>query len=318
MKTFSKGGVHPAGHKELSNAIAIRNAEVKGTLIFPMSMHIGAPAECLVKVGDEVNEGMLIGKAAGFISANIYCSVKGVVKEIKDIYLASGMKTKAVVVETAEDFKPGEVKFEGSDWEKLTPKEIVDKIAAAGIVGLGGATFPVNVKYSIPPDSKVDALVINGVECEPYLTADHRLMLEKTEQLFIGMRIIAKAINAPKIFVGIEANKPDAIQKMTEFAAKNGGDIEIVPLQLKYPQGDEKQLLKAVIDKEIPSGKLPIAIGAVVSNVGTVNALYEAVALGKPLYERVVTVTGGGIKNPGNYLVKVGTKVGDLVEQCGG
>ncbi|MBQ7745886.1 MAG: electron transport complex subunit RsxC [Spirochaetia bacterium] len=318
MKTFSKGGVHPAGHKELSNAIAIRNAEVKGTLIFPMSMHIGAPAECLVKVGDEVNEGMLIGKAAGFISANIYCSVKGVVKEIKDIYLASGMKTKAVVVETAEDFKPGEVKFEASDWEKLTPKEIVDKIAAAGIVGLGGATFPVNVKYSIPPDSKVDALVINGVECEPYLTADHRLMLEKTEQLFKGMRIIAKAINAPKIFVGIEANKPDAIQKMTEFAAKNGGDIEIVPLQLKYPQGDEKQLLKAVIDKEIPSGKLPIAIGAVVSNVGTVNAVYEAVALGKPLYERVVTVTGGGIKNPGNYLVKVGTKVGDLVEQCGG
>ena len=296
MKTFSKGGVHPAGHKELSNAIAIRNAEVKGTLIFPMSMHIGAPAECLVKVGDEVNEGMLIGKAAGFISANIYCSVKGVVKEIKDIYLASGMKTKAVVVETAEDFKPGEVKFEASDWEKLTPKEIVDKIAAAGIVGLGGATFPVNVKYSIPPDSKVDALVINGVECEPYLTADHRLMLEKTEQLFKGMRIIAKAINAPKIFVGIEANKPDAIQKMTEFAAKNGGDIEIVPLQLKYPQGDEKQLLKAVIDKEIPSGKLPIAIGAVVSNVGTVNAVYEAVALGKPLYERVVTVTGGGIK----------------------
>jgi len=317
-KTFSKGGVHPRDYKELSNKVAIRRAEVKGTLIIPMSQHIGAPAECVVNVGDEVKEGMLIGKAAGFISANIYSSVPGVVKEIKDIYLASGMKVKAVVIETSGDFKEGEVVYEKSDWQQLSSKEIIDKIALAGIVGLGGATFPTNVKYMVPPDSKVEALVINAVECEPYLTADHRVMLEQTEELFEGLRIIAKAINAPKIYVGIEENKPDAIEKMEEFSAKNGGDIEIVPLKMKYPQGDEKQLLKAVLGKEIPSGKLPIAIGAVVSNIGTVKAVYDAVALNKPLYERVVTVTGGAVNNPANFMVRIGTKVGDLLEQAGG
>lgn len=318
LRTFSKGGVHPADHKELTNKLEIVNAAIKGTLIIPMSQHIGAPAECLVNVGDEVKEGMLIGKAAGFVSANIYCSVPGVVKEIKDIYLANGMKTKAVVIETSGNFEQLRLGSEKNEWQDLTSKEIIDKIAEAGIVGLGGATFPVNVKYMVPPGSKVETLVINGVECEPYLTADHRLMLEKTENIFQGIRIIAKALNAQRICVGIEENKPDAIAKMEEYSVKNGGDIEIVPLKMKYPQGDEKQLLKAIINKEIPSGKLPIAIGAVVSNIGTVNAVYEAVVLNKPLYERVVTVTGGGVKNPGNFKVRIGTKVGDLLEDCGG
>ncbi|MCQ2604367.1 MAG: electron transport complex subunit RsxC [Spirochaetia bacterium] len=316
LETFSKGGVHPGDNKALSNKIAIRSLGVKSTLIIPMSQHIGAPAECLVNVGDEVKEGMLIGKSAGFVSANIYCSAAGVVKEIKDIYLASGMKVKAVVIETSGEQEA--VKYEESDWQQLSPKEIIDKVAAAGIVGMGGATFPVHVKYMVPPDAKVDALVINGVECEPYLTADHRLMLEKGEQLITGMRIIAKAIGAPRICIGIEENKPDAIKNLEELIAKNGGGIEVHPLMMKYPQGDEKQLLKAILNKEIPSGKLPIAIGGVVSNVGTVNAVYEAVVLNKPLYERVVTVTGRGVKNPGNFIIKVGTRVGDVIEECGG
>ncbi|MCL2792340.1 MAG: electron transport complex subunit RsxC [Spirochaetaceae bacterium] len=318
LKTFSKGGIHPGDCKELTNKEAVKNAAIKSTLIVPMSQHIGAPSECLVNPGDEVKEGMLIGKAAGFISANIHSPAPGVVKEVTDIFLASGAKSKAVVIEPSGEFDQLGKIVTPIDWTGMSIKELQDKILESGIVGLGGAAFPSNVKFTIPSDAKIESLVINGVECEPYLTADHRLMLEKTEEIFKGLEILSKILSPEKIYIGIEANKPDAIEKMEKLALEKGTGIEIVPLKLKYPQGDEKQLLKAVIDKEVPSGKLPLHIGAVVTNVGTVFAIYEAIVFGKPLIERIVTVSGKGIKKPSNLKVRIGTKVGDLIEDCGG
>ena len=318
LKTFPKGGIHPGDFKEFTNKVEIQNALIKDIFIVPMSQHIGAPAECLVGPGDEVKEGMLIGRASGFISANIHSPVPGTVKEIKDIFLANGMKSKAVVIEPSGSFDQLGKNIVPSDWENLSSKDIQNKIHESGIVGLGGATFPANVKYTVPADAKVDSLVINGVECEPYLTADHRLMLEKTGEIFTGLKILNKVVEPENIYIGIEANKPDAIERMEEIAASSGLKVEVVPLKLKYPQGDEKQLLKAVLGREVPSGKLPLNIGAVVSNVGTVFSIYEAVVNNKPLIERVVTVSGKGINNPSNLKVRIGTRVGDLIEDCGG
>jgi electron transport complex protein RnfC len=318
LKTFPKGGIHPGDFKEFTNKAEIQNALIKDLFIVPMSQHIGAPAECLVAPGDEIKEGMLIGKASGFISANIHSPVPGTVKEIKDVYLASGMKSKAVIIEPSGSFDQLGKNIEPIDWKSLSVSEIKDKIFELGIVGLGGATFPANVKYSVPSDVKIESLVINAVECEPYLTADHRLMLEKTAEIFTGLKILNKILEPEIIYVGIEANKPDAIDVMDKYAAESGINVEVVPLKLKYPQGDEKQLIKAVLDKEVPSGKLPLHIGAVVSNVGTVYSIYEAIVFNKPLIERVVTVSGKGINNPSNLKVRVGTKVGDIIEDCGG
>ncbi len=318
LKTFPKGGIHPGDYKDLTNSIGIQNALIKDLFVIPMSQHIGAPAECLVAPGDEVKEGMLIGKASGFISANIHSPVPGTVKEITDVYLASGMKSKAVVIEPSGSFDQLGRNIQAVDWSSLSVEELKNKIFEMGIVGLGGATFPANVKYAVPADSKVESLVINAVECEPYLTADHRLMLEKTEEIFTGLKILNMILEPENIFIGIEANKPDAIEIMDKYASESELNIEVVPLKLKYPQGDEKQLLKAVLDREVPSGKLPIHIGAVVSNVGTVFSVYEAVVFNKPLIERVVTISGKGINNPSNLKVRIGTKVGDIIEDCGG
>lgn len=318
LKTFPMGGIHPCDYKDLTNKLSVKNGAIKNIFIVPLSQHIGAPAECIVNPGDEVKEGMLIGKASGFVSANIHSPAPGTVKEITEIYLANGMKSKAIVIETSGTFEKLGKTTVKSDWSNLTSKEIQDKIFENGIVGLGGATFPSHVKYAIPEEAKVESLIINGVECEPYLTADYRLMLEKTEEIFEGIRILDKVLTPEKIYVGIEDNKPEAIEAMERQAAKEGGRVEIVPLALKYPQGDEKQLIKAVLGKEVPSGKIPISIGAVVSNVGSVYAIYEAVALDNPLIERVITVSGGGIKNPANLKVRIGTKVGDVIEDCGG
>lgn len=318
LKTFSKGGIHPGDFKELTNREPVKNAAIKDCFIIPMSQHLGAPAQCLVNPGDEVREGMPIGKASGFISANIHSPAPGKVMEIKDVYLANGLKSQAVVIEPSGYFEQLGKPIAPVEWKHMSPKELLDKIFDSGIVGLGGATFPCNVKYSIPADAKVEYLVINGVECEPFLTADHRLMLEKPEEIFRGIEILQKILDPEKICIGIEANKPDAIDLLEKLAEKSSLKVEIVPLKLKYPQGDEKQLLKAVTGREVPSGKLPIHIGAVVSNIGTVNAIYEAIAFNKPLIERIVTVTGSGIRKPSNLKVRIGTKVGDLIEDCGG
>ncbi len=318
LKTFRKGGVHPPGNKKLSEDKEIKNAVISELSVVAMSQHLGSPSESVVSPGDTVREGMLIGKSTGFISGNIHSPVPGTVKEITDIFLPNGMTSKAVVIEMEGEFdRLGKESIETS-WEQLSPKELIEIISSKGIVGLGGATFPASVKFSIPRGKKAEYLVINGVECEPYLTADHRLMLEKADQIIEGIKIIASIIKPEKLAIGIEINKENAISSIQNAAIKADLPLEVVALEVKYPQGDEKQLLKAVTGREVPSGALPLEIGCVVSNVGTVHAVYEAVVLGKPLIERVVTVSGGAVKNPQNLKARIGTPISSLIEECGG
>ncbi len=318
LLTFPRGGIHPEDKKKFTEEKAIRNTSLPVNFVVPLSQHIGRPAECLVSEGDEVSEGMLIGKSTGFISARIHSPVPGVVKSLKEIYLPNGTKTEAVEIELKGEFNRLGKKVTGDDWEKYSSKEIQDIIFDKGIVGLGGATFPCHVKFSIPDGSKVRSFVVNGVECEPYLTADHRLMIEKTAEIIEGIKIISRVIEPEEIIIGIEKNKPDAIELMRNAAVGFDIPVRVVPLKLKYPQGDEKQLLKALTGREVPSGGLPIHIGAVVSNVASVFAVYEAVVYQKPLIERVLTVSGGAIKNPANLKVRIGTPIGELIEDCGG
>lgn len=318
LKTFNRGGVHPPGKKYLSEHKPVKNAVISDLSVVAMSQHLGSPSEPVVNPGDTVREGMLIGKSTGFISGNIHSPVPGTVKEITDIYLPNGNVSKAVVIEMEGEFdRLGKEAVETS-WEHFSGKELIEIINSNGIVGLGGATFPANVKFSLPKGKKAEYLVINGVECEPYLTADHRLMLEKSDQIIEGIKIISSIIKPERLVIGIEINKENAIQSIKDAAQRANLTLEVVSLKVKYPQGDEKQLLKAVTGKEIPSGALPMEIGCVVSNVGTVHAIYEAVVLGKPLIERVITVSGGAIKNPQNLKVRVGTPITSLIEECGG
>ncbi|MFV0554228.1 MAG: electron transport complex subunit RsxC [Mangrovibacterium sp.] len=318
LKTFILGGVHPAENK-LSADKAIETLALPKAVFIPVGQHIGAPAQALVKKGDAVKVGQLIAKSGGFVSANIHSSVSGTVAKVDLALDASGYNKQGIFINV-----------EGDEWEesinrdakldteiKLDAKAIVDKIAEAGIVGLGGATFPTHVKLMPPPGKIAQMLVVNGVECEPYLTADHRLMLEKGEEILVGIRIMMKAISVSKAYIGIENNKKDAIAYLQKLTA-NDSSIEIVPLKVQYPQGGEKQLINAVTGREVPSGALPIEVGAVVSNVGTAFAVYEAVQKNKPLFERVVTVTGKSVAKPSNFLVRVGTNAQELIEAAGG
>lgn len=316
LRTFGGGGVHPHDFKSLANEVPIRNAPIPPEAVIPLQQHMGAPAECLVEAGDTVREGMLIGRAPGVFSANVHASIPGKVKEIRDIYLATGMPSKAVVVEFEGEFERG-----GSgpgQWQDRDPQELLDLIREQGIVGMGGATFPTPIKFTTREGSPVEYFVVNGVECEPFLTADHRLMLEKTESILEGVEIVRRILSPRYVLIGVEENKPDAVEVLRGQIARRGVDIEVVVLKTRYPQGDEKQLLKALTGREVPSGGLPLDIGAVVSNVGTVYAIYEAVVQGKPLIERIVTVTGPALKNPANLKVRIGTPVGNLLEECGG
>ncbi|MCK5674462.1 MAG: electron transport complex subunit RsxC [Spirochaetales bacterium] len=318
LKTFNRGGVHPPGKKYLSENKPIKNAVISDLSVVAMSQQLGSPSECMVNPGDIVREGMLIGKSTGFISGNIHSPVPGTVKEISDIYLPNGMTSKAIVIEMEGEFdRLGKEVIETS-WDHFSKKELIEIINSNGIVGLGGATFPANVKFSIPRGKKVEYLVINGVECEPYLTADHRLMLEKADQIIEGIQIITSILKPEKLAIGIEINKENAIESIREAAKRAKISLDVIGLEVKYPQGDEKQLLKAVTGREVPSGALPIEIGCVVSNVGTVHAIYEAVVLGKPLIERVITISGGAIKNPQNLKARIGTPISSLIEECGG
>ncbi len=318
LKTFKNGGIHPAENK-ISARQEIISLGLPETASIPLSQHGGAPATTLVKKGDKVKTGQLIGKSEGFISANIHSSVSGTVIKTDMLPDVSGYKKQTVVIQV-----------EGDEWiedidrsDKLKkdipdePKAIIDKIAEAGIVGLGGATFPSNVKLSIPQGKEARYLIINGVECEPYLTSDHRVMLERPEELITGIRIIMKALNVSKAYIGIENNKTDAINKLKGLTKEYSG-LQVVPLKVKYPQGSEKQLIKAITGKEVPSGGLPVDVGAVVFNVGTTVAIYEAVQKNKPLFERITTITGKNLKQPGNYLVRIGTPVHMLIEAAGG
>ncbi len=318
LKTFKNGGIHPAENK-LSARQKIIKTGLPETAIIPLSQHGGAPASPMVKKGDKVKTGQQIGKSEGFISANIHSSVSGTVIKTDLTTDVSGYKKQAVFI-----------KVEGDEWQegidrneslkKDIPddsKTIIEKVTQAGIVGLGGATFPSNVKLSIPKDKKVQHLIINGVECEPYLTSDHRVMLERAEELLTGIQIIMKALDVPEAYIGIENNKPDAISKLRSLTKEQSG-IKVIPLKMKYPQGSEKQLIKAITKKEVPPGGLPVDVGVVVFNVGTTVAVYEAVQKNKPLIERVVTVTGKNVTKPGNFLTRIGTPVSMLIDAAGG
>lgn len=318
LKTFALGGIHPPENK-LSARKAIKDMPLPDTVTIPVSQHIGAPAKMLVKRGDEVKVGQLIAQSGGFISANIHSSVSGKVMKIDQVADASGYRKESIVIKVV-----GDEWLDGIDRSEilnktieLSPKEIIDKVAEAGIVGLGGATFPAHVKLMVPPSKKAEILIINAVECEPYLTADHQLMLERAEEIVVGINIVLKALGIGKAIIGIENNKEDAI-KHFRMVAKNHPKIKVCPLKVQYPQGGEKQLIKATIDKEVPSGALPIEVGAVVQNVGTIFAIYEAVQKNKPLISRIVTITGKSFSNPSNWRCRIGVSVSYFIEQSGG
>lgn len=316
MKTFSLGGIHPHDNK-ISKDATVEVANLPKIAVIYMGQHIGAPSTALVAKGDTVKVGDIIGQANGFVSANIHSSVSGTVAGVDNVIDGAGMRKMAITINVEGDTWNETIDRSDDIVDKcdLEPKDIIAKVAQAGIVGLGGATFPCHVKLNVPTGKKAQALVINGVECEPYLTADHRLMLEKSQQIIIGCKILMKAVGVDKCYIGIENNKPDAIEALRRYA---DAGVEIVPLKMQYPQGGEKQLIDAVMGKKVPSGALPIEVGAVVQNVATVYAVYEAVQKRKPLFERVVTVTGKQLSNPKNLLVRVGTPIEELIAFCGG
>lgn len=318
LKTFPKGGIHPSENK-LTAGKAIEKQPLPQIAYIPVAQHIGAPAKILVQKGDRVKVGTKIAEATGFVSANIHSSVSGVVDKIDKTIDASGYPKDVIVIKVEDDIWEDSIDTTTDlKSEIIADKATIQKaIIEAGIVGMGGATFPSHVKIAIPEGKNAEFLCINGVECEPYLTADHRLMLEKSEEVLIGIEILKRAVGVQKAFVGIENNKLDAITKLTELAKKYDG-TEIVPLQMKYPQGGEKQLIKALTGREVPSGALPIEVGAVVNNVGTAFAIYEAVQKNKPLIERVVTVTGKSVSNPKNVLARIGTPISELIDNAGG
>ncbi len=318
MKTFSIGGVHPHGNK-LSAGKPIVPAAVPQKAYILLGQHIGAPAKPIVARGDEVKVGQKIAEPGGFVSAAIYSSVSGKVSKIDNIVDASGYPRPAIIIDVQGDEWVDTIDRTGTIVREcdLKPEEIVKKVAEMGIVGMGGAQFPTQVKLAPPPTAKPECVVINGAECEPYLTADHALMLEHAEEILVGVSILMKAMKVNRGYIGIENNKSDAIAKM-EAAAKTFQGIEIVPLKMKYPQGGEKQLIQAILDRYVGSGALPITTGALVQNVGTAFAVYQAVQKNKPLIERVVTVTGKSLANPSNLLVRIGTPIQQLIDACGG
>ncbi|MDR2885700.1 MAG: electron transport complex subunit RsxC [Rikenellaceae bacterium] len=318
MRTFRIGGVHPPENK-ISAAQPIAVFPLPASVTVPLGQHIGAPAVAIVAKGDKVLAGQPIAKAGGFVSAAIHSPVSGTVTVVDAVPDAGGVRRPVITIAVeGDEWVSGVDRTDAIVAEcNLEAKEIIEKIAAAGIVGMGGATFPTQVKLSVPPGKKAEALIINGVECEPYLTSDHRVMLERGDEVVIGAKILARALGVSRIYIGIENNKPDAIAHLTAVAAKHGG-VHVTPLKVQYPQGGEKQLIDAVLRRQVPSGALPIDVGAVVQNVGTALAVYEAVQKNKPLVERVVTVTGKGVPRPANLLVRIGTPVGALIEHCGG
>jgi electron transport complex protein RnfC len=318
LKTFRPGGVHPSENK-LTAGREIRALPVPEQVSIPLSQHIGAPSRILVEKGEQVKVGQLIARGEGFISANIHASVSGKVFKVEQVVDMSGYKRNAVTIKVEGDEWMEEIDTSDELVREITleRQEIVQKINEAGIVGMGGATFPTHVKLMLPRGKRADFLIVNGAECEPYLTSDHILMLEKADQILVGTTIMMKALSVDKAIIGIENNKPDAIAQISAQAEHFPG-IRVQGLKVKYPQGGEKQLIKALLNREVPSGGLPIDIGAVVFNVGTLFATYQAIQKNKPLFERVVTVSGSHLENPGNFMVRIGTPVAALIEACGG
>jgi electron transport complex protein RnfC len=315
MKTFRQG-LHLVEKKELSEDKKIKKISSPPRVILPLSQHTGAPGIPLVKVGDLVEEGQKIADADSFISSPIHASISGKVSSIEKLPHPVGGEGEAIIIEGNGNGRKVWEKGEVSS-RSLEAKEIRKIVREAGIVGLGGAAFPTHVKLSPPENKPIDTIILNGCECEPYLTGDHRLMLERADDCLYGLRLIIKVTGATRGYVGIESNKGDAIALMRE-KLKAKGNIQVVPLKTKYPQGGEKMLIKAILNREVPSGGLPLDVGVVVSNVGTALAIAEAIKWGKPLLERVVTITGSGVSQPANLWVPLGTPFSCVVEECGG
>lgn len=318
LKHFHTGGVHPQENK-ISEHAPIEDLPLPASVNIPISQHIGAPAKVIVERGDMVKVGQVIARHEGFVSSNIHASVSGKVGKIDKMMDTTGFKRVAI-----------NIKVKGDDWMEeidrsdtlikdipADPQEIIKKIMEAGVVGQGGAAFPSHVKLTVPEGKTVDTLVVNGVECEPYLTADHRIMLEKPHEIMVGTQLLMKTLGVSRAIIGIENNKGDAISLLSSIAQEYPG-IEVEALKVQYPQGGEKQLIEALLDREVPSGGLPADVGCIVHNVGTIYTMYLAVQKNQPLIERVVTVTGRDIKKPSNFKVRVGTPVTDLLEAAGG
>ena len=322
LKTFSMGGVHPEENK-ITAEVATVVAPLPQQAIFPLSQHIGAPAKPVVNRGDKVKVGTLIAEANGFVSAPIYSSVSGTVLKVDTAIDATGYRKPAIYINV-----------EGDEWEEsidrsetletldkhpeLTPEEIVNRIKVAGVTGMGGAGFPIFIKLCPPPTAKAECVILKGVECEPYITSDYRLMMEHADEILVGLDLLMKGAKVERGYIGIEDNKPEAI-KLFEQKTANDPRIEIVALAKKYPQGGEKQLVDAVINRQVPAPPaIPVNVGAIVQNVGTAYAVYQAVMKNKPLFERYTTVTGKQLKNPGNFLVRMGTPMRELIDLCGG
>ena len=309
------GGIHPSEGK-VSNKEDIINAPLQELYTVPLQQHIGAPAKMVVQKGDHVLRGQLLGEPGGSVSAAVHSPTSGTVKDVTTCLGPAGATLPAGLIESDGEDKAAEPLPPFENWQDADPAALKARVGEAGIVGMGGATFPTFVKLSPPPNVKIDTIILDGVECEPCLTADHRLMLETPEKIVKGAQIIGRILGVKRIIIAIELNKPDAIETMTKAA--EGTDVEVAPLVVRYPQGAEKQLIYALTGRKVPSGGLPAAVGCVVSNVGTTAAIYEAVCLGKPLYERVTTVTGTPVVKPGNYRFRVGTLYRTALELCGG
>ncbi|OGT32792.1 MAG: electron transporter [Gammaproteobacteria bacterium RBG_16_51_14] len=325
LLTFPKGGVHPPESKELTSGIPIEEMPVPANLEIILGQHIGVPCEPLVKKHSKVQEGELIGQVSRGLGVPIHAPISGTVANIGDSYHPFRVSTPSVTIRSSTDSEP--VCYTPVDWNAFSREELKDKVRAAGIIGAGGAGFPTHVKLSPPPDARIDTLILNGAECEPYLTADHRIMVEHAEEVIIGAQVILKILGIKRCLIGIEANKPDAIATMTDAARKQSRDaanrgeqveIAVKTLQVKYPQGSEKQLIQSLTGRKVPGFGLPLAIGVVVQNITTARAIYEAAVLNKPFIEKVVTISGRGIKRPANLNVKVGTLVSDIVNYLGG
>lgn len=311
------GGIHPPYNKKTAQNLSIEKYPLPQKVVIPTVMHIGTPSKVVVKTGDKVAKGQIVAEAGGFVSSSAFSSVSGVVSNVGMFPHAGGKSVMAV--EITADGTNDEFRFEPiKNYKEQSAELLVKRIADCGIVGMGGAGFPAQVKLSPPSDKKIDSLIINAAECEPYLTTDHRTMLEMPDKLLMGVKILQKILTVEKVYIAIEKNKPDAIDLIKKKISENEEfkDIKVIPLETKYPQGGEKQLIFAVTGREIPSGKLTMDSGCVVQNVASSIAVYEAVVDGIPLTERVLTVTGSAVKKPGNYFAPIGTSVREILEYC--
>ncbi len=311
-----RGGVHPAYHKSATAGLPVEAVPMPPLFSVSMLQHLGAPAKPAVRKGDKVLRGQLIGSPAGYVSAAVHAPTSGVVRDVREAQSISGRAVPVIDIDADGEDRPDESLKPMPDWENLDPKQLVERIAAAGLVGMGGAGFPTHVKLSPPPGRKLDTLILNGAECEPFLTADSRLMVEEAPRVAGGLRVLRRILSVREVVVAVENNKPEAIAALEKALA--GDDVFLAVLPTAYPQGAEKQLIYAVTGREVPSGKLPMDVGALVENVGTAAAAYDAVVGGRPLIERIVTVSGQGIRSPKNVLARIGTRFEDLVAFCGG